>query len=439
MVSRREFLGTLAAGAASLAVTSSTAKSYAQILGANDRVNFAVIGLNGRGRAHLGAIKANEKLANLAYACDVDSQVLNKFVSAAQKELGYLPSKQQDFRRALESKDVDVITIATPDHWHAPMAIMGLQAGKHVYDEKPTSHNPREGELLLQAQKKYGKLVQAGSQQRSSPHTIEIIRKIHEGLIGKTYFGKAWYCNVRKSMGTGKVTAPPDHLDWDLWQGPAPRRPYKDNIHPYNWHWLWHYGTGESLNNGTHEVDLCRWALRVDYPKTVSASGGRYHFRDDWEFYDTLVTSFTYDDNMITWEGLSCQGKQYYGRERGVTIHGTEGTVLIDRNGYEVFDMDNKKIDEFQTGEKNTTRDVASRDSMTNAHFLNMINAIRVGEKLRAPIEVANIAVTMLQLSNIAWKTNRALDINKDAHILNDQQAMQLWSREYEKGWEVRI
>jgi hypothetical protein len=157
----------------------------------------------------------------------VDARVLEKFANAAQKELGHLPATQKDFRKVLESKDVDAITIATPEHWHAPMAIAGLQAGKHVYDEKPTSHNPHEGELLLQAQKKYSKLVQVGSQQRSSPHTIEIIGKIHKGLIGKTYFGKAWYSNVRKSMGIGKVTAPPESLDWELWQGPAPRRPYR--------------------------------------------------------------------------------------------------------------------------------------------------------------------------------------------------------------------
>lgn len=437
MVSRREFMGTLAVGAAGFAVTSS-AKSYARILGANDRVNFAIIGLNGRGRAHMAAIKANQDVANVTYACDVDSRVLEKFGEEAQEELGYLPILRQDFRRALESKDVDVITIATPEHWHAPMALMGLQAGKHVYDEKPSSHNPREGELLVSAQKKYRKLVQVGSQQRSSPHTIEIIDKIHEGLIGKTYFGKAWYCNTRKSMGVGQVIAPPDYLDWELWQGPAPRRPYKDNVHPYNWHWLWHYGTGESLNNGTHEVDVCRWALKLDYPNRVMSSGGRYHFKDDWEFYDTLVTSFEYEDNMITWEGLSCQGKQYYERDRGVTIHGTKGTVLIDRKGYEVFNMDNKVIDQFQVAEESTSRDLLSRDSMTNAHFRNLIDAIRSGEKLRAPIEVANIGVTMLQLSNIAWKVNRALKLDaKTGHILEDPAAMRLWEREYEKGWET--
>ena len=178
------------------------------------------------------------------------------------------------------------------------MAILGLQAGKHVYVEKPCSHNPAEGALLVRAQQKYSKLVQMGTQQRSSPHTIEIVEKIHNGLIGRAYFAKAWYTNTRKSIGVGKDAPVPAKLDWDLWQGPAPRQPYKDNVQPYNWHWFRIWGTGETLNNGTHEVDVCRWALDVDYPNRITASGGRYAFKDDWQFYDTLITSFEYEDKM---------------------------------------------------------------------------------------------------------------------------------------------
>jgi predicted dehydrogenase len=320
------------------------------------------------------------------------------------------------------------------------MAIMALQAGKHVYVEKPCSHNPHEGELLVQAQKKYGKLVQLGTQQRSSPHTIEIVKKIHQGLIGKTYFGKAWYCNTRKSIGNGNQVPVPEYLDWDLWQGPAPRRPYRDNVHPYNWHWFWHWGTGETLNNGTHEVDVCRWALGVDFPDRVTASGGRYHFKDDWEFYDTLVTSYEYDGRMITWEGMSCQGKEYYGRSRGSTIHGTDGTVLIDRDGYQVFSLDDKKIDEYAVGKTSTSQDLISADSMTDDHFRNFFDAIREGQQLRAPIGEGNKSVTILQLSNIAWKVGRSLNLNKDnGHVVGDPGAMQLWQREYEKGWEPKM
>src|SRR5438046_2886823 len=320
-------------GAAGLAV-GTTAKSYGQILGSNDRLNFAVIGLNGRGYAHLSALKANRSAARISHVCDVDNNILRKFADAVQRETGESPAMDKDFRAILEQKDVDAITIATPDHWHAPMAIAGLQAGKHVYVEKPCSHNPAEGQMLVQAQRKYGKLVQMGTQQRSSPHSIEIVEKIQGGIIGRPYLAKAWYSNVRKSIGTGKETPVPGQLDWDLWQGPAPRYAYKDNLHPYNWHWFRMYGTGETLNNGTHEVDVCRWALGVDYPKRVTSSGGRYHFKDDWQFYDTLVTSFEYDDRMIARDGTSCQGMKHYGRDRRSTIRATICTGRVHRAGY---------------------------------------------------------------------------------------------------------
>jgi predicted dehydrogenase len=438
MRTRREFLRDTAIVTLGLA-SGLNAKSYSRIIGANDRVNFAIIGLHGRGYAHLESVSASRNGA-ISHVCDVDSRELDKFSLAVQKKNSRAPVRVKDFRKLLESGDVDAVSIATPEHWHTPMAIMALQAGKHVYVEKPSSHNPHEGELLVQAQKKYGLLVQMGSQQRSSPHTIEIISRIKNGLIGRPYFGKAWYCNTRKSIGVGKIVPIPDELDWQLWQGPAPRRPYKDNIHPYNWHWFWNWGTGEALNNGTHEVDICRWALGVDFPKTVTSSGGRYHFNDDWEFYDTLVTSFEYDEKMITWEGLSCQGKRSYGRDRGAAIEGTEGTVIIDRGGYEVFGLDDKKIDEFKVENKSTTQDLTSADDMTDAHFQNFINGIRTGEKLHSPIEEANISVTTLLLSNIAWKLNRAITLDvQTGHILNDTKAMEMWGREYEKGWEPRI
>ncbi len=414
----------------------STAKSYGQILGSNDRLNFAVIGLHGRAYAHLSALKANKDTARIAYVCDVDSNILKKFAEDVQLELGYAPAVDKDFRNILQQKDVDAITIATPDHWHAPMAIAGVQAGKNVYVEKPCSHNPAEGALLVEAQQKYGRQVQMGTQQRSSPHTIEIVDKIHNGLIGRAYYAKAWYSNVRKSIGIGKEAPVPAQLDWDLWQGPAPRRPYKDNVQPYNWHWFKIYGTGETLNNGTHEVDVCRWALGVDYPNRITSSGGRYHFKDDWQFYDTLVTSFEYDDKLISWEGKCCQGMKFYNRDRGSTIMGTTGSVLVDRDGYEVYDLKGNKTSEFKTGKATSSSDLTGRDSMTGAHFANFIAAIRTGEKLNAPVSIGNVAVTMLQLSNVAWEVNRELHLDtRDGKVQNDTEAMKMWGREYEKGW----
>jgi predicted dehydrogenase len=439
MTTRRDFLDVLAFGTAGLAV-GTTAKSYSQIVGANERLNFSIIGLNGRGYAHLSSLKANRRAARISYVCDVDGRILEKFAASTQQEMGEAPSTEKDFRKILERKDVDAITIATPDHWHAPMAIAALEAGKHVYVEKPCSHNPAEGAMLVAAQKKYGKLVQMGTQQRSSPHTIEIIEKIHSGLIGQLYFAKTWYCNTRKSIGVGKETAVPPQLDWELWQGPAPRRPYKDNIHPYKWHWFWIYGTGETLNNGTHEVDVARWALGADYPKLVTSTGGRYHFQDDWQFYDTLMTTFEYGDKTITWEGRSCQGMRDYGRDRGSIIMGTTGSVLIDRDGYEIYDLDGKRTGEFKTGTTTTSADLLGRDSMTDAHFANFIAAIRQGEKLRAPIEVGNIVVTMLQLSNIAWKVQRDLRLDaSDGQVQSDPEAIKMWSREYQEGWEPHV
>lgn len=438
MNTRRKFLKEAVLGTTAFTLGWS-AKSYSRILGANDRVHFAVIGLHGRGYAHMESIRA-AKNAVVSHICDVDRLELEKFAAATTRKFSSAPVMERDFRNVLQARDVDVITIATPEHWHAHMAVAGLQAGKHVYVEKPSSHNPREGELLLEAQKKYGLHVQMGNQQRSLPHTIEVMQKIQDGIIGKPYFGKAWYRNTRQSIGVGKAVSVPPHLDWELWQGPAPRRMYKDNVHPYNWHWFWHWGTGETLNNGTHEVDLCRWAMGLGYPKTVSASGGRYHFRDDWEFYDTLVTSFEYDGAMITWEGLSCQGKSSEGKGRGALIHGTEGSALIDRDGYRVFSLENKVVDEYRGDTKSHTSDLMSADSMTDFHFQNLVNAIRDGEALRSPIHEGNVAVTMLQLSNIAWKLNRVLHIDpSNGHVLDDPQASGLCRREYEKGWELTV
>jgi predicted dehydrogenase len=439
-ITRRTFVDGLALGLAGTAIAA-PARSYGQILGSNDRVGFAIAGLNGRGQAHLSALADNKDSARVTHICDVDAHVLSKRAALAQTTLGYAPTPEPDFRKALESKDVDAISIATPDHWHTPMAVLALRAGKHVYVEKPSSHDPREGELLVLAQKKYGKLVQVGDQQRSSPHTIRIVQEIHQGRIGRAYFARTWYSNKRGSMGIGKVVPVPQWLNWDLWQGPAPRSEYKDNIHPYNWHWLRRYGTGETLNNGTHEVDVARWALGVDMPQRVTASGGRYAFKDDWQFPDTTVTSFSYPDHLLSWEGRCCNNMLEYGRDRGVAVHGTTGTVVVDRNGYEVYDLAGKKTDSFvNQSSRASSHDLLSRDSMTTAHFANFIAGIQKGEPLHSPIPIANVSVTILLLSNIASEVNRELKLDtSNGHILDDSEAMSMWGRKYEPGWEVRV
>jgi predicted dehydrogenase len=311
-----------------------------------------------------------------------------------------------------------------------------------VYVEKPCSHNPQEGKWLVAAQKKYNKVCQMGSQQRSSPHTIEIVNRIHNGEIGRAYWAETWYTNRRKPIGVGKPAPVPGTLDWDLWQGPAPRQEYKNNVQPYNWHWFTKWGTGEALNNGTHEVDIARWALGVEFPERVIAGGGRYTAHDDWQFYDTLDTSFMYPDHMISWKGDCCSGKKTYERDRGICVHGTNGNVIIDRDGYDILDPKDKVINSFRVQKqgKTSSSDLIGADSMTDAHFANMIDAIRTGAPLRQPVAQGNVAVTMLQLSNIAYFTQRELKTDPASFaILDDPKAEAMTRRTYEKGWEPKV
>lgn len=438
-VSRRSFVGSLAA----MGATSGwTAKSYAAVVGANERVHFAVIGLNSRAYAHLSALQANRKDARITHVCDVDSAILAKFADKARAAMNEPVQADKDFRHTLEARDVDAITIATPDHWHAPMAILGMQAGKHVYVEKPCSYDPNEGRMLVEAAQKTGRVCQMGSQQRSSPHTIEIVRRIHEGLVGQPYWAETWYANRRNPIGTGKEVAVPATLDWDLWQGPAPRTAYKDNVHPYNWHWIERWGTGETLNNGTHEVDVARWALDVAWPERVMAAGGRYAAKDDWQFYDTLDVSINYPGKLLTWRCDCCSGKTTYGRDRGVSIHGTEGTVIVDRAGYEVYDRKDKRTGEYVVSGHAATSasDLVGADSMTDGHFANMIEAIRLGAPLHQPVAQGNVAVTLMQLANISYFAGRGLEIDPtNGEIRNDREAEAMTRRTYEKGWEPKV
>ena len=321
------------------------------------------------------------------------------------------------------------------------MTLMGVQAGKHVYVEKPCSHNPQEGEILVEAREKYGKVIQMGNQQRSAPLSMQAIKDIRNGIIGEVYYGKAWYANNRKSIGTGIKTEVPDWLDWDLWQGPAPRVNYKDNWVHYNWHWFWNWGTGEINNNGTHEIDICRWALDVSYPKSVISSGGRFHFKDDWQFYDTQVVNYEFEGNkMITWEGRSCNGLAHYERGRGATLHGTNGTILIDRNKYIVYDKDNNILKEVEEEGRSATTDTVGAGYLDKLHMKNFIGAIKDGEEQNSPIHEGHITNLLCHLGNYSQKLGRKMMLDtSNGHILNDKEAMQYWSREYEPGWEMKI
>jgi predicted dehydrogenase len=410
-----------------------------RVLGANDKITVAVIGTNGRGEAHVDCL-AGLSNVELAYICDVDDRAIAKGVKAAAKQQKTVPKGIKDFRKLLDDKSLDAVTIATPDHWHAPMALRALAAGKHVYVEKPCSHNPHEGELLVQAVGKYKGVLQMGNQRRSFPNIQQGVKEIHGGAIGRAYFGRAWYDNRRASIGKGKATPVPAWLDFDLWQGPAPRRPYRDNLVPYNWHWFWHYGTGEALNNGTHEVDVCRWALGVDWPVRVSSNGGRYQFQDDWETPDTQVIGWDYADaKTISWEGRSCNDYPIDKLARGSMIYGTEGAALLEGNNYSLFDKKNKLVKELKGKETTdpTNTVSASGVELDQLHFKNFVDSIRDSATPNSPIPEGHKSVCMLHLGNIAWRVGRELHIDPvNGHIQNDKEAMKFWRREYEKGWE---
>ncbi len=406
----------------------------------NDTVVAAVMGVNSRGRA-LAQSFARADGCEVKTICDVDPRAISAAVQAVSDVSDSRPEGVEDIRRVLDDDDIDALVIAAPDHWHAPAAIMALQAGKHVYVEKPCGHNPREGELLVAAQKRYGRVVQMGNQQRASQETQQIIQAIREGLIGRAYYGRAWYANTRGSIGKGKQAAVPEWLNYDLWQGPAPRRPYRDNLIHYNWHWFWHWGTGEICNNGTHEIDICRWALGVDFPSRVTSAGGRYHFDDDWEFYDTQVASFEFEDNkMFTWDGRSCNGRSVEGLGRGASIHGEAGSVVLDRQGYVVYDQNNKEVWKRTRSTTVSTLDTVGGGGLTDEHIANFIGVIREGGEQFSPIDEGHKSTLLCHLGNIAQQTGRALQCDPvDGRILNDEEAMQLWSRSYEPGWEVEV
>lgn len=442
MNTRREFVKKTAAGSAGLVIGASLLPNigYSNILGANERVNIAVIGVRSRAKALTKAISKYAE-AKIAYTCDVDDIIIKNNNTFCQETLGYIPKVEKDFRKVLEDKSVDAVFIATPEHWHAPMAIMALQAGKHVYVEKPCSHNLHENELLVAAQKKYGKIVQMGNQQRSAGTSKLAIREINEGIIGNVYKADAYYSNNRTSIGTGKKIAVPSSLDWDLWQGPAPREDYRDNIHPYNWHWFKTWGTGEIHNNGTHEIDICRWALGVDIPKTVTSFGGKYTYKDDWEFTDNQQATFGYEDNkFITWTGHSRGKIQPNQPGRGATIYGSKGAITLDRNNYQLFDLGGKSIKKISEKDKSATLDTTGGGGLTDKHIRNFFNAIRLGEKQNSPISDASITTMTCHLGNISQELGRTLNINtKTGQVIKDKEAKKFWKREYQKGWEPKL
>jgi len=444
--SRRDFLKKAATGTAAISIggvlPGFSARSYNRIIGSNGMVRISVMGVNSRGRA-LAMNFSKQHNCEVRHICDVDTRATEKCIKSVSEIQQLKPEAFGDFRKSLESDEIDALVIAAPDHWHAPATLLAIQAGKHVYVEKPLGHNPQEGEILTKAARQYGKVIQMGSQRRSFPNVMEGIQKLKDGIIGRVYFGKAWYANNRGPIGKGKVVPVPDWLDWDLWQGPAPRSTYKDNIVHYNWHWFWNWGTGEALNNGTHSIDLLRWGMEVDFPVKVSSNGGRYRYEDDWETPDTQIISLDFKEGVsMTWEGRSCNGKDVDGQGVGSMFYGEKGSMLIaGGNGYTIYDLKGNIVESVSDNEKvDPTNRVNPAEGLDGVHIRNLLEGITNGSKVNSDVDSGHKSTLLVQLGNIAQRVGRSLEIDPDTgHITGDEEANQFWGRTYEKGWEMKL
>jgi predicted dehydrogenase len=443
---RRTFIKKASTGAFALSLggmlPAFSAKSYQNIVGANEKIRVACMGVNSRGLA-VGKNFAHQKNCEVLHVCDVDSRAADICIDAIGKIQSNKPQATPDFRNALEDKNLDALIVTAPDHWHAPAALLACSAGKHVYLEKPCSHNPNEGEMLVKSAEKHKRVLQMGNQRRSWPNVAGAIAELHAGVIGRPYFAKTWYTNNRPSIGIGKETAVPAWLNYDLWQGPAPRKAYKDNLIHYNWHWFWHWGTGEALNNGTHMIDLARWGLNVEYPTKVNSTGGRYMYQDDWQTPDTQVINLEFENkSMISWEGRSCNGKSIEANSVGIIFYAEQGSMVIESgNSYKIYDLKNNLVKEVKNNFTVDARNLSDPSQNLDAlHILNFFDGIRLGTKLNSDIVSGHQSTLLVQLGNISQRVGRSLAINPtNGHILNDKAAMKFWSREYEKGWEPKI
>ncbi|HEX8911796.1 MAG TPA: Gfo/Idh/MocA family oxidoreductase, partial [Humisphaera sp.] len=392
-------------------------------------LNVGVIGAGGRGR-ELAISFAQNADAAIRTICDVDAKNLTAAAKAVEQYQDAAIAGVDDLRRILDDKSIDAVVVATPDHWHAIAAILAVQAGKHVYVEKPCSHNPAEGEMLVAAARKHNRVVQHGTQRRSFEKIREGVERVKAGDLGTVLLSRGWYNNTRPETGKRTPMEVPKDLNWDLWQGPAPRTAFTDNVVHYKWHWFWHWGTGELGNNGVHALDVCRWGLGVDYPTKVTAGGGRYHFKDDQETPDTLSVTYDFGDKAIYWEGRSCSPRGFENSAFGVAFYGDKATMVMDGGGYRLLDPKGKEMTE-----KPITGPGGNAE-----HIANFVQTIRGNAKLNAEIEEGHKTTTMCHLGNIAWRTGGAVTCDpKNGHVVGNDAAAKLWGRTYDPTWAPKV
>lgn len=387
-------------------------------------LRVAVVGL-GRGMGHVQAL-LNLPGVEIAYLAEVDPSRLELALKVVRGKQPQPCRGLNDFRQCLEDQSLDAVFIATPNFWHTPMALLAMQAGKHVYVEKPGSQNPHEAEMIVAAAKQYGRLVQMGNQRRT--WMKQAIAALHGGAVGKLRYGRAFYYNSRPAVGQGANKAAAG-LDMELWQGPVPEgsdiRPY---IH-YDWHWLWNWGNGELGNNGIHHLDILRWGLQVEYPERVTYSGGRYAFDDKQETPDTGTAVFDFGGVGMEWVQSSCQARAAEKPLGECVFYGDDGTFAINGSAWSIYNLKG-----VRTGEG---KGEAGGDA---AHIGNFLEAIRGGAQLNSPIDEAQKSTMLCHLGNIAYRTNTVVRCDpKTGKLLNHPEGEKLWHRQYRQGWEPKV
>ncbi len=411
-IDRRRFL----AATAGIALASGRARATA-----NDTVVLALMGANNRG-AQLASGFARQAGAEIAYVCDCDERAIAKGIAAATSTGGRTPKGVRDFRRALDDTDVDGLICAAPNHWHAAATILACSAGKHVYVEKPASHTPEEGERMIAAARAAHRVVQVGLQRRSGDLYRKVVDRVREGALGRVLFARSTYFADRPSIGRGQRTAVPSWLDYDLWQGPASTQPYQDNVVHYNWHFFWNWGNGELGNNGVHTIDICRWALDVEFPSRVTAAGAKLRYDDDQQTPDTCTVSFDCDGRTIVWEGISWS--QSSESQIGIELRGENCMLKVDDGGYTIYDAQRKVVEQDKLGRGD------------DEHLADFLAAIRNGSRPSADIEVGHKSTMFCHLGNIAYRTGQSLEIDPaNGHIRGSAAAQALWARDYRPGW----
>lgn len=417
--SRRKFIKTAAIGSAALGIPTIIPASA---FGANDKLRIAVIGINGRGKDHISGFMKLENV-EVATLCDVDNVVLQNGATEFEKKYSKKVQTQQDLRKVYDDKDIDAVSIATPNHWHALAAIWACQAGKDVYVEKPACHNLYEGQKLVEAANKYNRIVQHGVQLRSSAAVQEAIKHLRDGLIGKVYMARGTVYKWRPDIGNMGNSPVPEGLNWDLWQGPAQAREFSKNYVHYNWHWFWDYGNGDIGNQGIHETDLCMWGLDVGLPEVITSSGGKFLWNDCKETPEVLNSTYHYpkEGKIIEFEVRPWMTNKEDGVEVGNIFYGDKGYMVI--NGYSDYKTFLGK-----------NREPGPARNAGGDHYKNFVEAVRAKDKklLNGPVETAYKAAALAHLGNISYRLGRTLKFDPQKELfIGDKDANAMLTRRY--------